>query len=129
MHKLRLAACGIDCTECNLFIVTMEKDKKVAESLVEWFRSQGWIKQNDGAEAVLNKNPLCKGCWYITDDCFWKCGCGKIDFRICCEEKKINHCGECDDFPCEYYKKWTEMHEGHKKAMDYLLLQKHSNKY
>ncbi|MCL1859816.1 MAG: DUF3795 domain-containing protein [Oscillospiraceae bacterium] len=121
MNKLKLAACGTDCNKCAAYKVTMEKDLKEAEKFVEWYRGQGWIGENEGAEAVLMKNPICTGCWNITDDCFWKCGCGSIDFRICCEERKINHCGECDDFPCEHYKKWVEMTPYHEKAMDYLL--------
>ena len=121
MNKLRLAACGVDCAECGSYKVTIEHDIKAAESLVDWYKGQGWIGENEGAEAVMKKNPLCKGCWNITDDCFWKCGCGNIDFRICCEEKKINHCGECADFPCNKYIDWIGELEHHKKAMEYLM--------
>jgi len=121
MEKLKMAACGIDCSECNQYKVTMEQDINAAEALVEWFRGQGWIRENEGAEAVINKAPLCKGCWNITDDCFWKCGCGSVDFRVCCTEKQINHCGECGDFPCEQYKEWASWHESHQKAMENLI--------
>jgi len=121
MDKLKLAACGIDCSQCGQYKVTMEQDLNAAESLAEWFRSQGWIGENEGAEAVLNKAPLCKGCWNITDDCFWKCGCGSRDFRVCCQKRKINHCGECGRFPCKHYKNWTSWHESHQKAMEHLL--------
>ena len=118
MEKLRMAACGIDCNECNLYKITMEQDIKAAESVVGWFKSRGWIGEDEGAEAVMNKNPLCTGCWNITDDCFWKCGCHNIDFRICCNERQINHCGECSDFPCEDYSAFAV---GHEKAMERLL--------
>lgn len=121
MKKLKLAACGVDCSECGQYKVTMEQDFKAAESMVAWFRSMGWIGENEGAQAVMKKAPLCKGCWNTTEDCFWKCGCGSKDFRICCEERRINHCGECAEFPCENYKEWTEWHETHKNAMAYLM--------
>lgn len=121
MPVLRMAACGVDCNECAQYKVTKENDWKAAEALAPWFRSQGWIGENEGAEAVMKKAPLCNGCWDITDDCLWKCGCGSIDFRICCEERKINHCGECDDFPCKHYVKWVDWGEHHKKAMEHLL--------
>jgi len=120
MNQIKIAACGIDCSECAQYKVTMHNDAQAAELLVDWFKSQGWIAENEGVEAVMKKSPLCKGCWNITDDCFWKCGCGKIDFRVCCTEKKIAHCGECGDFPCGHYVKWTEMHESHVKAMERL---------
>ena len=127
MNKLKLAACGIDCNECASYKVTMEQDIKEAEKLVEWYRSNGWIKENEGAEAVLKLNPLCKGCWN-NSDCFFKCGCGSRDFRICCKEKQINHCGECDEFPCEDYVQWVGGLEHHKKAMEYLLSLKQEHK-
>ncbi|MCL2499706.1 MAG: DUF3795 domain-containing protein [Defluviitaleaceae bacterium] len=123
--KYKTAACGVDCNACAQYKVTINHDLEAAELLVEWFKSQGWIGENEGAEAVMKKSPLCKGCWNITDDCFWKCGCGEIDFRICCNEKQINHCGECNDFPCSHYKEWASWHESHQKAMDYLLRKKY----
>lgn len=121
MEKLKLSACGVNCNECGQYKVTVEKDIKSAEALVGWFRSMGWIGENEGAEAVMKKSPLCKGCWNTTDDCFWKCGCGTIDFRICCIEKQISHCGECGEFPCGHYIKWIDNLNHHKKAMVYLL--------
>ncbi len=67
MKRLRLAAWGIDCREYGSYKVTMEQDVKAAESLVPWYRSMGWIGETEGAEAVLRKKPLCKGCWIKTD--------------------------------------------------------------
>lgn len=122
MNKLKMAACGIDCAECGSYKVTAEHDIKAAEELVEWYKNMGWIGENEGAEAVMKKNPLCKGCWNTTDDCFFRCGrSGECNLRTCCIERKINHCGECIIFPCEVYKKFAEGHENHKKAMEHLL--------
>ena len=121
MGKMKLAACGVDCSACAQYKATMEQDAEAAESLVGWFRSQGWIGIHEGAEAVMKKAPLCKGCWDITDDCFWSCGCGSVDFRICCKERNIDHCGACSAFPCESYQTWASWNDSHKKAMAYLL--------
>ena len=55
MNKKKLAACGIDCTECGSYKVTMEQDLNAAEHLVEWYRSMGWIEENEGAESVIKK--------------------------------------------------------------------------
>lgn len=124
MNELKVAACGIDCNKCGSYKVAMEQDLKAAEGLVSWYRSAGWIRQDEGVEAVMKKNPLCKGCWNTTDDCFFNCGCHPSrDFRICCKEKKINHCGECDGFPCGHYLEWAnwEGAEHHKKVMEHLL--------
>ena len=118
MNTKKLAACGIDCTECGSYKVTMEQDLNAAEGLVEWYRNMGWIEKDEGAEAVVKKNPLCKGCWNSTDDCFFKHGCGIL---ICCKEKQINHCDECSDFPCERYNEFASKNEFYQKAMMNLL--------
>ena len=119
-NPYKLAACGVDCNDCAQYKVTMEKDLSSVELLVEWFRNQGWIGENEGTEAVIKKAPLCYGCWDITEECFWQCGCGSIDFRLCCKEKQIDHCGECDIFPCEPYKNWIGTIPTHIKAYEYL---------
>ncbi|UCD09257.1 MAG: DUF3795 domain-containing protein [Dehalococcoidales bacterium] len=48
--------------------------------------------------------------------------------RSCCEEKGINHCGDCGDFPCEKYIEWIDNLDHHKKAMEYLLSFKQARK-
>ena len=123
MDKLRLAACGIDCNECASYKVTMEQNLESAELMLPWFRSQGLIEENEGAEAVVKYAPFCTGCWNIAGDCYWT-GCNNCNLRICCIEKQISHCGECSNFPCEPYKKFASGGEVYKKAMEYLLLLK-----
>ena len=115
MDKLRLAACGVDCSVCGTY--NKEHDIKAAESLVEWYRRQGWIEINEGAEAVQKNPPFCKGCWEKSENNF----SGGCHIRACCEEKGINHCGDCDVFPCEKYIEWTGDLAHHKKAMEYLI--------
>ena len=120
MNKLKLAACGLDCNECSSYKVTMAQDLKAAEKMLPWFRSQGLIGENEGAESVVKKAPFCTGCWNIADDCYWV-GCNNCSFRNCYIEKQINHCGECNDYPCEKYDGWADKNEVYKNAMDYLL--------
>lgn len=123
MNEMKLAACGIDCNECNLY--KAEHDMKAAEALVEWFRSREWIGKDENAEAVMKNAPFCKGCWNKTDVHWCDKNCNLL---TCCEEKLLNHCGECGDFPCEKYKKWTIDVDHHKSAMEYLLSLKQTNK-
>ena len=123
MDELKMAACGIDCNDCASYKVTMEQDVNAAELMLPWFRSQGLIGRDEGAEAVVKKAPFCTGCWNIADNCYWK-GCNNCNFRTCCTEKQINHCGYCNDFPCEHYKEWASGSEVHKKAMEHLMLLK-----
>ena len=39
----------------------------------------------------------CKGCINMSAP-FWG---GECKVKSCCEEKALNHCGECHDFPCD----------------------------
>lgn len=39
----------------------------------------------------------CLGCLHMEKP-FWSGVCG---VKKCCEEKNLNHCGECSQFPCE----------------------------
>ena len=120
MNKPRMAACGIDCSECGTYKVTMFGDLEEAGKMVDFWRYNKWIGPDDGAEAIVKMNPICKGCW-DNADCIIKGGCGKRDFRVCCNEKQIKHCGECGEFPCEDYKAWASQNEGCRSAMDHLL--------
>lgn len=42
----------------------------------------------------------CNGCLNMALP-FWGQEC---EVKSCCEGKKLNHCGECGDFPCEIFK-------------------------
>ncbi|MCL1887557.1 MAG: DUF3795 domain-containing protein [Kiritimatiellaeota bacterium] len=119
MKNLKLAACGMDCDECASYKVTTKKDLDAAELMLPWFKSQGLVAENEGAEAVLKLAPFCTGCWNMKNDCYWS-GCNTCHFRTCCVEKHINHCGECADFPCKRYTEWAS-NETYKKAMGRLL--------
>lgn len=121
MDKLKMAACGLDCNECGSYKVTMQQDLKAAEEMLPWFRSQGLIVENEGAEAVVKLAPFCTGCWNIAYNCYWK-DCNNCKYRNCCKEKQIDHCGYCRDFPCERYKGWESESEIYKKAVERLLL-------
>ena len=127
MAKPKLAACGIDCAECDSYKATIDRDWNAAANLVDWYRGVGWIGKNEGAEAVMSKNPQCKGCWDSTDDCFFKItfGCEK---RICCMEKQLSNCGECGDFPCGHYSEFPSANAFYQKAMERLLAIKANTK-
>ena len=117
MGKHKPAVCGIDCNECGHYKIG--HDLKAAEYLVEYFRSGGWIGENDGAEEILQKVPLCRGCWDKTNIRTYDCA--NCFLRACCEERQLNHCGECDDFPCGKYIEFVGDFDHHKRAMEYLL--------
>jgi len=120
MDKPRTAACGLDCSECGAYKITVFGDLNEAEKMVDFWRNNKWIGTDDGAEAIVKMNPICKGCW-DNANCLINCGCGKRDFRVCCTERNIKYCGECGSFPCEGYIVWASQNEGCRNAMDVLF--------
>lgn len=115
MNKSLLAPCGLDCAACNLYQAA--HNLQAAEALVDWFRSRGWIRQDEGAEAVQQKAPFCKGCRTKEEPCW----CGDCFMRDCCEEKKYADCGACPYFPCARYLEWTVDTPHHQAAMKHLM--------
>lgn len=47
-------------------------------------------------ECEYRLQPGCKGCTQITKP-FWGDAC---PMKNCCEEKNLDHCGLCEEFPC-----------------------------
>ena len=43
------------------------------------------------------KEAGCKGCLNMEIP-FWG---GECEVKSCCEKKQLDHCGQCDVFPCE----------------------------
>ena len=55
------------------------------------------------SECTYREEMNCKGCVNI-DKPFWAeslCGENSCPVKDCCEGKKLEHCGQCADFPCD----------------------------
>lgn len=55
------------------------------------------------SECQYQEQMGCKGCMKI-DKPFWGTCC---PIKSCCEIKKLAHCGQCADFPCETLKQFA----------------------
>lgn len=99
-----IAPCGIDCMPCPIrraaddpefrAVFTEEARKSWAPDATEdWWRCQG-----------------CRG----DDSVCWGDGCG---IRHCClEERKLQDCSWCGDFPCRLILDFEEDEHGHHTA-------------
>ena len=47
-------------------------------------------------------NVDCPGCTNMEKP-FW----GECEVKICCESKELEHCGHCENFPCEVLNKYA----------------------
>ena len=109
-----IAVCGLVCSDCKMFKAT--HDPEIAKDLVNYFKGQ-W-------ENVKMEDFHCNGCrdaencW--TDDCW---------IRDCCiTDKKLDYCYECQVFPCEKLKEWTNKDLRYKVALNNLKEMKKKSK-
>lgn len=102
-----LACCGIDCSECAIYKAA--NDPEGAVRLAESWRAGG--------------HPEAKPEWFRCQGCHgdrslrWTENC---QIASCCDEKGLQNCGECDEFPCSPYEKWAESPEHHRLAYERL---------
>jgi hypothetical protein len=85
-----LAPCGIVCADCSIYKAA--HDLAEAEKLAEQWRK-------GGNKEVTAKWFNCQGC-KGDDTLVWS---GDCKIRQCClKERKLEHCAQCGDFPCEH---------------------------
>jgi hypothetical protein len=114
-RETSVVPCGIDCAGCNLF--RAPTDENAAQSLVAWFRQQGWLKDGEGARAVMGRGPYCHGC-RGDRSVQWS---GDCKIRKCCtDERQLQSCSACPDFPCAALNAWAQNGAHHAKALERL---------
>ena len=104
-----IAFCGLDCTKCDAYIATKNKDDKLrrrtAEKWEKEFNHPG-LKPND-----IN----CDGCLSKNGTIFKHCKVCEI--RRCADEKEVNNCAHCNDYSCEKLDKFHEHVIGYHEAL------------
>lgn len=50
----------------------------------------------DCDKCKFKADGTCKGCNEIRGKVFW----GDCEWYACCTDKKHDHCGQCEEFPC-----------------------------
>jgi hypothetical protein len=99
-----VAPCGIDCATCQIFIAA--NDPQQAERLAESWRAGG--------------RPQSKAEWFQCQGCrgdeakLWSEDC--LIRKCCMDEKGLESCSQCEDFPCETLERWTARPEHHAAA-------------
>ena len=103
-----MAACGIDCTRCN--IRRAENDPDQAARLVEDFRSRGHA---DAKPEWFR----CSGCRGDRSQ-HWSDSCELL--RCCVDQKGLTTCNQCTEFPCEKLVAWAGKNSRYSKALNRL---------
>lgn len=117
--KQMIAPCGIDCGPCD--IRKAPSDPAAAKRLVAWFKEMGWLKEDEGIAEVLERSMYCRGCrgdrsvhWGVDDDKICEI------LKCCVDDKGLEFCCECGDFPCEKLVEWAEQYDHHGQALERL---------
>lgn len=95
-----IAYCGYDCNKCPVYLATFNQNLAKLKEI---------LKNNDANKTIDDLG--CMGC---------KSGlinhmCDSCTVKKCCEDKNIESCGECKDFPCRYALQYFS-----KETMEYL---------
>jgi hypothetical protein len=109
----QIAACGLDCGSCE--ILRVPTDPEATRSVTDWFRRMGWIGEGEGVEDVVRKAPYCLGC-RGDRSVHWSSDCWIL--KCCVDDKVLDHCSECDEFPCEKLSEWSKKNEGYSRAFE-----------
>jgi hypothetical protein len=111
MAKL-LAHCGLDCSKCDAYLLRNEKDVALRSAAAKkWEKLYGYSD-------LKPENIACDGCLSETGRVFFNCNICPI--RMCANERKVVHCSECEDFPCENIKKFHANHPDAKRNLELL---------
>lgn len=111
-----IAACGIECSQCTLRRASLG-DLDAAEGLAKWWRSEGWMKEDEGATEVVARGPHCLTCRGDRSK-HWSPDCAIL--KCCVDDKDLEHCSECDLFACEQLEAWAQGNERYTQALSRL---------
>jgi hypothetical protein len=86
-----IAACGLDCAQCEAYIATQADDLLALERI-----AQRWSKEYN-APGMTADNIQCDGC--ITAG--RKGGhCAECQIRLCAVERGLPNCAACPEYAC-----------------------------
>ncbi len=103
-----IAVCGLVCDKCDILQAT--NDPKMAQEIAGWFKKE----RN---EDVKLEDIRCLGCKgdrakHWSPDC-WILQC-------CVDQKGLEYCYQCGEFPCRKLIQWSKSSERYKEALDRL---------
>ncbi len=103
-----IAACGLDCTLCD--IRQARDDSSLAQEIIDWF--------DEELDVEIKSDDLhcdwCKGdrANHWSPDC-WILKC-------CVDDKGLDFCCDCMDFPCQELSDWAEKNQKYTDAFERL---------
>jgi hypothetical protein len=103
-----IAACGIECFKCD--ILQASNDPKMAQYIADWFKKE----RN---EVVKLEDIRCAGCKSDRTK-HWSPDCWIL--KCCADDKGLEFCNECNEFPCAKLVEWSKTDKGYAAALNRL---------
>ena len=103
-----IAACGLDCTRCDVF--QAGDNPRIAQRIIDWFSSERGIQ-------LKPEDVHCEGCRGDRAN-HWSADCWILE--CCVDDKGLESCYECEDFPCQRLKDWAKGSERYGDALERL---------
>ncbi|MFZ5924078.1 MAG: DUF3795 domain-containing protein [Bacillota bacterium] len=103
-----IAACGLDCSECDIF--KAPADPKIMRRIIEWFEKERGVR-------LREEDVRCDGC--LGDRAkHWSPDCWILKCSV--DDRGLQHCSGCEEFPCVKLEEWATDNDGYKKALERL---------
>jgi len=103
-----IAPCGIDCSTCSIY--RAKDEPEVMKEILDWFRNVRKVE-------LSPEQVRCEGC--LGDRAkHWSADCDILQCSV--DNRKINSCSDCGDFPCDRLEKWAQHGPKYAKALDML---------
>ncbi|MCD6466895.1 MAG: DUF3795 domain-containing protein [Methanomicrobia archaeon] len=103
-----IAVCGLKCYECD--ILQASNDPKIAKQIVDWFKKER-------GEDVKLEDIRCSGCKGDRTK-HWSPDCWIL--KCCVDERELEFCYECGDFPCDRLNEWAKGSKDYGEALERL---------
>jgi hypothetical protein len=103
-----IAACGLVCSDCD--ILRASTDPEAARRVVDWF------KRERGLDLAL-EDIGCAGCTGDRAE-VWSPDCWI--WQSCVDQKELENCSQCGDFPCERLQEWAKTGKEYREALSRL---------
>ncbi|MGD8813383.1 MAG: DUF3795 domain-containing protein [Anaerolineales bacterium] len=110
-----IACCGIDCLHCDIRLIPT--DDQAAARMIAWFQKMGWLEEGEGLAEIMARSMICNGC-REDRSLHWSPDCWIL--RCCVDERGLQHCSQCEDFPCERLVERSREESGYGEALERL---------
>jgi hypothetical protein len=103
-----IAACGLDCALCD--IQRASDDPALAQEIIDWFDRELDVE-------VKPEDIHCDSCKGDRTN-HWSPDCWIL--KCCVDDKGLDFCHQCLDFPCQELSDWAEKSQKYTEAFERL---------